>query len=132
MTMCRGLILFALGLVVANAESAPLTYTCTVKNVYDVDDAGSLRTSGFETTTRRSAFSVSRQTGEIVGQVLPTLLAESTRVLNVGGTESSFKAIAEFKGQVQLIEVQEFHNGEAKPFVAMSMGGAGIVTGTCL
>jgi hypothetical protein len=28
--------------------------------------------------------------------------------------------------------VEEFRNGEAKPFVAMSMGGAGIVTGTCL
>jgi hypothetical protein len=132
MTMCRGLLLCALGLFVANAEGAPLNYTCTATNVYDLDDAGSLRTSGLEATMIRRTFTVFRQTGEIVGQVLPTLLAESTRVINVGGAENSFNAIAEFKGQVQLIEVQEFRNGEAKAFVAKSMGGAGIVTGTCL
>jgi len=32
---------------------------------------------------------------------------------------------------VQLLEIQEFRHGESKPFVAISMGGAGIVTGLC-
>ena len=132
MTIHRGLLLCLPGLVIPSADSAPLAYACTVKRVYDVDDTGSLRSSAWEPTMSQSTFSISRQTGKIVGQVLPTLLADSTRVLNVGGGEHSFKAIADFKGQVQVIEVEEFRNGEAKPFVAMSMGGAGIVTGTCL
>ena len=43
---------------------------------------------------------------------------------------------AYFEGQpekieAQLIEVREFQSGKKKPFVAMSFGGAGIVTGLC-
>ena len=78
-----------------------------------------------------SQFSVSRVTGEIIGEVVPTLMAKSTRVVNKGTTENSFKAIADFGAQYQLIEIQEFRTENIKPFVASSMGGAGIVTGTC-
>jgi hypothetical protein len=78
-----------------------------------------------------SAFSVSRVTGEIIGEVVPTLMAKSTRVVNQGSKENSFKAVADFGEQYQLLEVLEFRPGDVKPFVAASMGGAGIVTGTC-
>ena len=77
------------------------------------------------------SFSVSRITGEILGEVVPTLMASSTRVVNHGSTENSFKSVADFAGQVQVLEIQEFKHGVTKPFVALSMGGAGIVTGTC-
>jgi hypothetical protein len=102
-----------------------------VEHVYDLADDASLSPSYFEKTMKGGTFSVSRFTREIVGQVLPTLLSTSTRVVSYGSTENSFKTVADFEGQVQVLEVKEFKEGSIKPFVAMSMGGAGIVTGEC-
>ena len=119
-------------LLVSNfANSAQLAYTCTVARVYTLSDSGTIEVSLFERYMKGSAFSVSRVTGEIIGQVVPTLMAKSTRVVNQGSKENSFKAVADFGEQYQLLEVQEFMPGDVKPFVAASMGGAGIVTGTC-
>ena len=113
------------------AAAAKLAYRCEVQHVYALTDDGSLDASGFGKTMKGSKFSVSRVTGEITGEVVPTLMAASTHVINRGSTENSFKAVANFGGQVQVLEVQEFKQSHAKPFVAMSMGGAGIVTGKC-
>ena len=126
-------VILAIALLVVNCSSvaAPLIYTCTVTNVYDLSDNGALRLSGFKKQFEGSTFSVSRTTGEIVGEVLPTLNAKVVRVVNSGSTTNSFKAVADFGQQMQLIEIQEFHMGVIKPFVSSSMGGAGIVTGTC-
>ena len=112
------------------ASAAELAYTCEVQHVYDLADDASLGASGFEKTMKGGSFSVSRITGEILGEVVPTLMASSTRVVNHGSTENSFKSVADFAGQVQVLEIQ-FKHGVTKPFVALSMGGAGIVTGTC-
>ena len=109
-----------------------IAYTCDVKHIYGLSDDGTIRVSGFfEEQMKGSAFSVSRISGEIIGEVIPTVLAKSTRVLNKGSKENSFKAVADFGGQYQILEIQEFKQGSVKPFVAFSMGGAGIVTGTC-
>ena len=113
------------------ASAAELAYTCEVLRVYDLADDASLEASGFQKTMKGGTFSVSRVTGEIIGQVVPTLMAASTRVVNRGSSENSFKAVADFEGQVQVLEVQEFRQGSTKPFIALSMGGAGVVTGTC-
>lgn len=130
-----------------SAAASEPTYTCKVVHVYDLDDDGSLRSSNWEKQFKDNEFSVSRVTGEIIGTVVPTLLANSTRVINRGNKEYSFKSIAEFDAvnkplssggenaettaSVQLLEVQEFKEGTVKPFVALSMGGAGVVTGIC-
>jgi hypothetical protein len=111
--------------------AADLAYTCQVTHVYEITPAGSLVTSSLEKQIKSSSFSVSRVTGEIIGEVLPTVLARSTRVVNQGSKEYSFKAVADFGEHFQLLEVQEFREGAIKPFVASSMGGAGIVTGVC-
>ena len=113
------------------ATGSELSYTCTVARIYDLVEDGTLRTSAWEKSMKGSQFSVSRVTGEIMGEVLPTLMAKSTRVVNKGTTENSFKAVADFGEQYQLIEIQEFKTGNIKPFIASSMGGAGIVTGSC-
>jgi hypothetical protein len=123
-----GLATFVLG---SAAHAGPLAYTCTVTHIYTLTDSGAIEVSPFEKDMKGSSFSVSRVTGEITGEVVPTLLAKSTRVVNKGTKENSFKAVADFGEQFQLLEVQEFKAGETKPFVASSMGGAGIVTGTC-
>jgi len=70
-------------------------------------------------------------TGDISGKTLTTIRAKETRIVNPGSNENSFKAISYFKEQFQLIEIQEFKLSKNKPFVASSMGGAGIVTGVC-
>lgn len=114
-----------------NSIAGDLAYTCKVIHVYELDADGSLRSSNWEKQFRGSEFSVSRVTGEIIGEVVPTLMARSTKVINKGNKEYSFKSISDFENQVQLLEIKEFTQGEKKPFVAMSMGGAGIVTGLC-
>ena len=112
-------------------NATPPAYSCEVVHVYDLADDASLKKSGFEETMKGSIFSVSRVTGEITGKVVQTNMASSTRIVNAGSEKDSFKAVADFEGQVQVIEVQEFKPGASKPFVASSMGGAGIVTGKC-
>ena len=130
-----------------NSLAGELAYTCKVKHVYELDSVGSLKTSNLEKQFKNSDFSVSRATGEIVGKVIPTLLANSTKVINKGDKEYSFKSIAHFDAvnkplssggenaesttSVQILEIQEFRDGDKKPFVALSMSGAGIITGFC-
>jgi hypothetical protein len=125
--------------------SGELSYTCKILHVYDLDDKGFLRTSGWEKQFENSEFSVSRVTGEIIGKVLPTLLANSTKVINKGNKEWSFASIADFDivnkplssgsedkkstASIQLLEVEEFHKGDSKPFFAVTL--SGIVTGLC-
>jgi len=129
------------------ALAGELTYTCKITHVYELNSKGSLSVSNWEKEFNKSEFSVSRVTGEISGKVIPTLLANSTKVINKGSKEYSFKSIAHFDSEhkplpsgiekpestasVQLLEIQEFRKGEQKPFIAMSMGGAGIITGFC-
>lgn len=113
------------------AIAGELSYTCEVKHVYSLSSEGSLKPSGFEKQMKGGSFSVSRVTGEIIGLVIPTLMAKSTAIVNKGSAKNSFKAVADFGNQLQIIEVQEFVEGTLKPFVSSSMGGAGIVTGLC-
>ncbi len=108
-----------------------LAYTCEVMHIYGLSNDGSLSISGFENQMRGSSFSVSRLSGEIIGEVIPTLNAKSTSVVNKGSARNSFKAIADFGNQFQILEVKEYLKQPVKPFVSSSMGGAGIVTGLC-
>ena len=107
------------------------SYSCTVTHVYVVDDNGSLKTSGFESNLKDGRFMVDRLNGAIVGDVLPTSLANYTKVINKESTSNSFKSIADFGNQFQIIVIKECKNGSLKPFVSISTGGAEIVTGIC-
>lgn len=129
--LCRFVITLLLLSVGSSAIAGDLAYICVVTHVYDLSENGSLETSSFEKTMKGSKFSVSRETGEILGEVVPTLMAKSTRVVNRGSKENSFKAVADFGDQYQVLEVQEFRKGPIKPFASSSMGGAGVVTGQC-
>ncbi len=140
---------FVLFIVSSASAAGELSYTCKVNHVYELAEDGSLKISNFEKTMKGSLFSVSRVTGQIIGPPLTTLLANSTKVINAGNKEYSFKTIsffdavnkpfstgtedAESTAKVQVLEIQDLPSwdGERKPFVAMSMSGAGIVTGTC-
>jgi hypothetical protein len=123
-------IAIAIGTLVNQAMAGPISYNCTVEKVYKLDGV-TLRQSTWEKDFKGSRFSVSRLSGEIIGEVLSTSLAMSTSVVNPGSTSDSFKSVAFFQGQVQLLEVHEYKQGDSKPFFAASLGGAGLVTGTC-
>lgn len=113
------------------SESGELAYVCTVEHVYKVSDYGKLIESELDDEMEGARFAVSRLDGKILGEVLATPSAESTRVVNRGSGSNSFKAVADFGDQFQVLEIQEFREGEKKPFVAASMGGPGIVSGVC-
>ena len=130
LTILNALVFISL-IICSGTVAGELSYTCTVKHVYNITDTGSLRSSSWENQFKGKQFSVSRTNGEIIGEVIPTLMAKSKKVVNPGNEGFSFKAVAYFENQVQAIEVKEFKAGKEKPFVALSMGGAGIVTGTC-
>jgi hypothetical protein len=108
-----------------------LRYECIIKNIYDLDDTGGVKESGFSKYLVGGNFMVSRETGEVTGDSLTTITAESTKVISSGSSQNSFKSIAEFNGQAQLIEIKEYSKDEQKPFISLSMGGAGLVTGLC-
>ena len=120
--------LFILFLPVSISSAGELAYTCEITHVYNLEDDGFLTaTNAWEKHFVGSKFSVSRVTGEIIGEVLTTVAATSTKVINKGNKDYFFTSIAHFENQAQLIEIQEFIKGDKKPFVAMSLGGAGIV-----
>ncbi len=125
------LMILVLFVGVESSYAGKLSYTCTVMSVYTLGQKSKLIRSIWQDDFNGSQFSISRVDGQIIGEVLPTLKARKTYVHNAGSSANSFKASADFGDQWQLIEVQEFKEGEEKPFVAMSMGGAGIVTGAC-
>ncbi len=141
------IVCVVLFIVPSASVAGELSYACKVSHVYELSADGSLEISNWEKTMKGSIFSVSRVTGQIIGAPLTTELANSTKVINIGNKEYAFKAIAFFDSvnkpfssgtedaestaKVQVLEIQEFYDGDIKPFVAMSMSGAGIVTGTC-
>ncbi len=90
------IIFFTLFFVNSTSFAGDLSYTCKVIHVYELANDGSLRISNLEKQFKDSEFSVSRVTGEIIGEVIPTLLANSTKVINKGNKEYSFKSIAHF------------------------------------
>ena len=125
-SLCTAII--AVGYAVS---CSALAFDCWVEHVYDLAEDRTLEKSVWDEDFRGSKFTVDHSSGAIDGTVLPTFLARSTEVVNPGFGENSFKAIADFGNQFQLIEIQVFQPGSKKPFVAASMGGAGIVTGHC-
>ena len=122
------------------AVAGELAYTCTVHHVYQLKENGSLETSPDseqEKQMRKNPFTISRETGAIVGKSsnLDTSLAKSTRVIRQGSAENSFEAVADF-GDLQsgthpyrVIKVEAYRKWSEKPFVAMA--DMEIVTGIC-
>jgi len=120
-----------LSLTVSTAMAGESSYTCEVLHAYDLERDGSIGISGFVKQFRGSKFIVSKKDGKIEGYVVPTKLAKSTRVIQTGSTEYSFRSIADFGHDIQMLDIREFVPGKQKPFVATAFSGAGIVSGVC-
>ena len=113
------------------AKASKFSYTCQVKEMYSLSDKGTLQESTFLAGSKNRRFSVSRDTGEIIGPVMETYNAYSTEVISKGSRENSFIAVGKFKTTHQFIEVEEYKKVDLKPFVAFSASFGDIVTGLC-
>jgi len=115
-------------------------YTCTITQVYQLKEIGTLETSpepGKDKNVAKHQFTISRETGAITGKSseLDTTLAKSTLVIHRGSDENSFVAVADFGATksgtraYRVVKVEEYKKGADKPFVAMR--DLDIVTGSC-
>jgi hypothetical protein len=112
-------------------------YMCQVAHVYSLaDDQSLIALPALETELRKHTFAVSRETGQVVSEsAVATSQAKDVRVLSKGSRDNSFRAIADYgrypngSRPFRLLEIQEYAETEAKPFVLTSE--IGIITGTC-
>lgn len=123
------------------AASAGVTdYTCTITQVYQLKEIGTLEKSPEpekEKNVAKHQFTISRETGAITGKSseLDTALAKSTLVIHKGSDENSFVAVADFGAAksgtraYRVVKIEEYKKGANKPFVAMR--DLDIVTGSC-
>lgn len=112
------------------------SYSCTIENVYGLAPDATLQISAWNQDAKGSRFVVSRLTGQIIGDWLPTLNATSVEVLRPGDDEEwAFHSAARFdvggNHNVQIVHIEQFRKGPRKPFVAAALGGFGIFTGHC-
>ena len=127
----RMIIAFFVLLVVSFNAVAGELYTCKILNVCELAGYGSLKHSDLEKQFKDSEFIISRATGDIIEVVVPTLLPGSTKIVIKGNDENPFRSVAEIRDGVQVIEIDESVPDEEKPFIAVTIGGAEIVTGLC-
>jgi hypothetical protein len=124
--------LFAFILACSSVQAGEGYYECKILNIYELNEGGALLE---ETVSEDSRIRVSRVDGQVAGESLPTDTASKTEVISPGDERNSFRAVAHFQAgraghHVQVIYI-EVAPKKQKPFVAFSMGGPGIVTGTC-
>ena len=70
------------GLLATKTQARTDGYICVVEGIYDIDEQGRLET--FYRPPEVMTFSVSRVTGEIIGDAVSTERAKSTVVINRG------------------------------------------------
>ncbi len=120
---------FILFVVSFNAVAGEHSYTCKIMKVYELDNDGSLSSSNLEKQFKGREFLISRVTGEIIGEVVPSLLTRSSKIMIKDSNESPFKSITDFDYEPQLVETNVFGAEVKKSFYAISVDGAGVITG---
>jgi len=120
---------FILFVVSFNAVADENTYTCKIVNVYELGSDGSLVSSDLDEKYKGSEFLISRITGEIIGEVVPSLLTRASKIMIRNSDELPFKSLTDFDYKPQLVETNAFGNEDKKSFYAISIDGAGVITG---
>ena len=128
-------VVVLIGSRAGGSASSEDSYECTIVAAYDLAVDGTLRPQGAGLDSRGGRFTVSRESGQIIGEWLPTLMASRVEVLRRGDTAWAFESISTYPTPAgssgQLIHIEHFREGPAKSFVAAAPSGAGIVTGVC-
>ena len=84
------LLLIPMLLLTSASFGAESEYKCEVLKVFSLTKDGTLSESNWDKMMAGSEFTVSRETGEIVGKVVPTINATDYGVSNHGDSEWSF------------------------------------------
>jgi hypothetical protein len=119
----------------AASARAEERYECRIREAYRVTDQGTLEAGAWSGDPQRGRFTVSRESGQVIGDWLTTVRASRTEVTQAGNSEWGYLTLARFQNEhgesIQTIHIQHYHPGPDKPFVASSPGGVGLVSGIC-
>jgi hypothetical protein len=122
------------------AHAGTDSYACEVKQALSLSEKDGMlspESSAIQNVVIGSKFSVSRITGQVIGETVGTETASSTKVLERGSIKNSFRSIADWADPnlathaFQLLEIEEFVKGPDKPFLVFSSGGVGLRSGFC-
>ena len=117
-------------------------YKCTPKQAYGVTDEGILQNDINEhpnhwlnIVNTGKDFVIDRETGRFLGGGFPIVGDGYTfKILSKGGERSEFKAYYtdRIANRILSINVQEFNESFAKPFVYFIQPNPVVITGTCI
>jgi hypothetical protein len=118
------------------AYAGTVSYACEVKQGLSLSEKDGMLYPD-SSAVIGSKFSVSRTTGQVIGETVGTETASSTKVLERGSTKNSFSSIADWADPhlathaFLLLEIKEFVKGPDKPFLLFAPGGVGLRSGFC-
>lgn len=118
------------------SSASDKNYKCEILQGLTQTTEGKLKNSAFTDTVVKlnKDFTVNRQTGKING-IGSSLSNQNSfgepKVLDKGSIEQAFKVITIYQPNITVdyLEIQEFADGDTKPFIFLSTGQ--IYSGTC-
>jgi hypothetical protein len=119
----------------ASAQAAEQFYRCTILSAQTLSEQGSLYPPHWLKLEVGKTFSIDRRSGVVVGALFASGQGARFTVLARGSPGFSFSALWVDQRPLTtlggFIQVQEFHDGEAKPFLVVDGNGSEVYTGTC-
>lgn len=126
------LLIFAIwGALSGLAFASDEVFECEILAAYGPAADGSLRRyrSGEYAIELPAEFNLVRNSGEIVGPWVTTILAEGIVVTDLGLGDNSYSSVASFgNGRTQMIKIDTWREGLSKPFVVFGMD---VYSGLC-
>jgi hypothetical protein len=126
-------VMLAAGMVIIGSMSALAQasgYKCTIKQSLKLEKDGSTQPHHLADTYRNKEFIVDRASGRVLGDI--SYQVWNHQVLDSGSDEQSYKSIYTSQGKyrhIDVLQIEEFQEGAAKPFLLMQ--GTDMFTGTC-
>jgi hypothetical protein len=131
--MIRWIFISWLTLIPTQILAASDGYICTISEIQELNSTGNLEIyHGIYSTLIGTTFSISRETGEVIGMPFSTKGWKEARVLDRGDATRSFKLMItshQSNAWVRYLYVREFDEGERKPF--WGADGEQMYAGTC-
>lgn len=105
------------------AEAGPTSYTCTLMSFQQPPGVLS-NTDWVGKEAMKTQVGIDRATGRVIHKWIGNTSLSDIHVLNPGSKDWGFKVIASdgIGGSVSYYEVQEYAEGERKPFLAIAHG----------
>lgn len=111
-------------LAVTTAVHAQTDYRCVIERVEHMNNASSSVTEMFDRVYIGKEFTVERRTGLMVGVLKNSSASTTPEIVDAGSKENSFKVVSIVRAgdagpgsAVVLLTVEEFAEGEKKPFL---------------